>query len=217
MDKSYLLHNLTFTSDFIQDEEGGFVMIGHENPIMKQAAKDICKNGGRVLNVGFGMGIIDSYIQEYNVNEHWIIEGHPQVQQKILNEGWGNKKNVKLIFQPWQEVLTKLPKFDGIYFDTYGENQVQFHEYVHNILNPKGIYSFFNNPNTAAEEFNYPYLALQEIIKSPIDEYWEKGPLNPEVFFRFNIDFTSIEVNPTHIAYFNPNKKTYWHPILTFK
>jgi spermidine synthase len=135
----------------------------------------------------------------------------------MLNEGWGNKKNVKLIFEPWQEVLTKLPKFDGIYFDTYGENQVPFHEYVHNILNPKGIYSFFNNLDTAAEEFNYPYLALQEIIKSPIDEYWEKGPLNPEVFFRFNINFTSIEIDPTHIAYFNPNKKTYWHPVLTFK
>ena len=64
--------------------------------------------------------------------------------------------------------MHKLPKFDGIYFDTYGENQVPFHEYVHNILNFKGIYSFFNNPNTAQEEFNYPYLALQEIIKSPI-------------------------------------------------
>jgi hypothetical protein len=217
MSQSYLHQNLNITQDLIVDEKGGLVMMEFERPIMKQAAQDVCKYGGDILNVGFGMGIIDSYIEEYSINTHWIIEAHPQVQQKILDEGWGEKKHVKLIFQPWQEVLHTLPKFDGIYFDTYGENQVPFHQYVHNILKPKSIYSFFNNPNADLEEFNYPYLTLQDYLQSPIPEYYEKGPLYPEVFFRFNINFTPVKINPLPGNYFHPKKKIYWHPVLTFK
>ena len=54
---------------------------------MKQAAKTICKNGGRVLNIGFGLGIIDTFIQEEGVEEHWIVESNPTVLQKMKNDG----------------------------------------------------------------------------------------------------------------------------------
>ena len=216
--KPYFQQNLQYTQDLLIDENGKFVMMEWERPIMKKAAEDICKNGGDILNVGFGMGIIDSYIEEHSINSHWIIEAHPEVQKKILDDGWGEKKHVKLIFQPWQEVLDKLPKFDGIYFDTWSEDQTNFDQYVPNILKPKGIYSFFNNPTSHNEEFNYPYLALQQYIQSPVNEFYEKGPASPERFYKFNIKFSSIKVDPPkNNGYFNPNKTTYWHPILTFK
>jgi hypothetical protein len=137
--KPYFQQNLQYTQDLLIDENGKFVMMEWERPIMKKAAEDICKNGGDILNVGFGMGIIDSYIEEHSINSHWIIEAHPEVQKKILDEGWGEKKHVKLIFQPWQEVLDKLPKFDGIYFDTWDEDQNPFNEYISYILKPKGV------------------------------------------------------------------------------
>jgi hypothetical protein len=39
-------------------------MMGWETPLMEQHAAAICgQGGGHYLNVGFGLGIIDTYIQ----------------------------------------------------------------------------------------------------------------------------------------------------------
>ena len=120
------------------------IMMGWEDPIMKDAANLICKDGGKILNVGFGLGIIDNYIQSHNVKEHWIIEAHPQVQFKMTEEGWDKKENVTLIFDDWRNVLNELPKFDGIYFDTWKESLDLFHKIVPNILKPGGKYTYFS-------------------------------------------------------------------------
>tara|TARA_R110001599_G_scaffold68249_5_gene192402 strand:+ start:3791 stop:4342 length:552 start_codon:yes stop_codon:yes gene_type:complete len=120
------------------------VMMGWEDPIMKDAASLICHNKGRILNVGFGLGLIDTYIQSHNVDEHWIIEAHPNVQNKMKKDGWDKKSNVICLFDKWQNVLDKLPKFDGIYFDTWKELLDPFHEIVPNILKPGGKYTYFS-------------------------------------------------------------------------
>ena len=54
------------------DSAGNFVMMEWERSIMKSQAKTVTSKGGRVLNVGFGMGIIDNYISQENIDEHWI-------------------------------------------------------------------------------------------------------------------------------------------------
>ena len=41
---------------------------------MKETSDILCSNGGSVLNVGFGLGIIDTYIRNHNPKEHHIIE-----------------------------------------------------------------------------------------------------------------------------------------------
>jgi hypothetical protein len=109
-------------------------------------------SGGRsVLNVGFGMGIIDGALQkrmqQHPGCRHTIIEAHPAVYEKMLQDGWGSKEGVTILFGRWQDVL-KLPDhqnpdaadatvanssekksaaakwdgrpFDGVFFDTYG-------------------------------------------------------------------------------------------------
>ena len=218
MGKSYFKQNLRYTQDVLVDENNLNVMMEWERPIMKQAAFDICKNGGDILNVGFGMGIIDSYIQEYPIKSHTIIEGHPDVQKKIIADGWAKKPNVILIFDQWQNVIDNLPKYDGIYFDTWAENQIPFDEKVPNILKPNGIYSFFNSPTNAGEEFVYPYTPLQKILKSPIPEYYYKGPASPERFYKFDITFSFVKVDPPKKnGYHHPSKKDYWSPLLTLK
>ena len=66
MSKPYIQQTLTYTEDGrLMDETGQAVMMDWERPIMEQAAKVITRNGGRVLNVGFGMGIIDTEIEKY--------------------------------------------------------------------------------------------------------------------------------------------------------
>jgi type IV protein arginine methyltransferase len=115
---------------------------------MKRHAEVICKNGGDILNIGFGLGIIDTFIQQHdNIKSHTIIEAHPDVYQYMIDNGWDKKKNVKIIFGRWQKVLKQLDKYDGIFFDTYSEfyeDMKMFHKVLADYLKPNGIYSYFN-------------------------------------------------------------------------
>ena len=138
--KEYHNEKLTYTKQGdLLDSKGLPVMMEWERDIMEHDASIICKNGGDILNVGFGLGIIDNYIQSYNPNSHWIIESHPDVYNKIVKDGWLDKPNVNVIFKTWQEVLEDLPKFDGIYFDTWNEDQFLFDAYANRILKEGGI------------------------------------------------------------------------------
>jgi len=161
--KPYLNQKLTITPEGeIFDEEGYGVMMGFEKPLMKKTAEVICANNGDILNVGYGMGLIDNYIQSYNSNSHWIIEAHPQIKEKMCKEGWLKKPNVKCIFTKWQNVLPYLPKFDGIYIDTYGESMLDFIKNAHKLLKPNGIFSFFYNPFSPEELINSTFGALEQ-------------------------------------------------------
>ena len=141
----YLNNKVYFMKDNrLLDQKAQPVMMGWEDPIMKDAASLICHNKGKILNVGFGLGLIDTYIQSYDVDEHWIIEAHPDVQNKMIKDRWDKKSNVTCLFDKWQNVLDKLPKFDGIYFDTWKELLDPFHEIVPNILKPGGKYTYWS-------------------------------------------------------------------------
>jgi hypothetical protein len=145
--KPYKDQKLTYSSDGrLLDEYGNAVMMEWERPIMKKSAEVICRNGGKVLNVGFGMGIIDSYIQEQNITEHWIIEPHIDVYRKMFDDGWHLKPKVKILFGDWQWYFKYLPMFDGIYFDTWEDDGGDFLMKVRSILKENGIFSYFNNP-----------------------------------------------------------------------
>lgn len=61
---SYLLQPLTFEQDKVLDSNGEAVMMAWEKPLMLAHANLLCQNGGHVLNVGFGMGLVDEAIQQ---------------------------------------------------------------------------------------------------------------------------------------------------------
>ncbi len=165
--KPYREQKLQYTNDGrLLDENGNAVMMDWEKPIMEKSAEIICKNGGRVLNVGFGMGIIDSFIQTYEIKEHWIIEPHIDVYIKMLQDGWHLKPNVKILFGDWQFYFKYLPLFDGIYFDTWEEDTADFFKYVPNIMKDDGVFCYFNNPR--GDEKQLHLLERDSIIFS----YW---------------------------------------------
>ena len=190
MEKGYLETDLTYTSDGnLLDEYGRFVMMEWEKDWMQESAKVICKNGGDILNIGFGMGLIDSFIQQHNPKSHWIIEPHPIVFDKIKKDGWLNKENVNVLFSKWQDVIDDLPQFDGIYIDTWKDNGFYdlFLPKLHKILKPNGIFSFWNrdtNLNSLIEiknilksdfDINYVEINLSNI---PKQQYWSKSNKN---------------------------------------
>ena len=76
--------------DKILDEEGDAVMMEWERPLMQEHADLLCgpKSGHKagncaILNIGFGMGIFDSYVQSHRPKNHTIVEAHPAIQKKV--------------------------------------------------------------------------------------------------------------------------------------
>jgi protein arginine N-methyltransferase 2 len=49
--------------DKLLDEDDRGVMMEWERPLMRAHAEVVCQTKGDVLNVGFGMGIVDGFIQ----------------------------------------------------------------------------------------------------------------------------------------------------------
>jgi len=137
------------------DDDNDAVMMEWERPLMNAHANILTHDGTnkkRVLNIGFGLGIIDTALQSYEPSLHVIIEAHPTVYDKMVKDGWTTKENVRVMFGRWQDELPKLieegVEFDGIFYDTYGEHFTDledFHELMAKVLQkPDGIYSFFN-------------------------------------------------------------------------
>ncbi|XP_059459628.1 protein arginine N-methyltransferase 2 [Corylus avellana] len=147
LDGVYLEDRVTFSEDKLMDSDSKAVMMAWEKPLMEAHAKAVCSGGGHILNIGFGMGLVDTAIQQYAPAMHTIVEAHPEVYERMLRTGWGKKDNVKIIFGRWQDVLSQLESYDGIFFDTYGEyyeDLREFHQHLPVLLKPGGIYSFFN-------------------------------------------------------------------------
>jgi protein arginine N-methyltransferase 2 len=127
----YLRQRLQYTEDgqSLLDQDQDAVMMEWERPLMKAHAQIMMEEGRRrVLNVGFGMGIIDSALQEYQPDMHIIIEAHPDVYRRMLQDGWDRKPNVRLCFGRWQDVVPHLIaeqiKVDSIFFDTVSSTWV---------------------------------------------------------------------------------------------
>jgi type IV protein arginine methyltransferase len=113
--ESYLESRVSFSEERVMDAESKAVMMAWERPLMEAHARAVCSGSGcKVLNIGFGMGIVDEAIQRYEPEEHTIVEAHPDVYARMLKLGWGEKKNVRIVFGRWQDVMLQLGSYDGM-------------------------------------------------------------------------------------------------------
>lgn len=60
----YLRQKVRYEGGNLLDAQGEAVMMTWEKPLMLAHANLICQNGGDILNVGFGLGLVDEAIQE---------------------------------------------------------------------------------------------------------------------------------------------------------
>ena len=107
----YVEREIHYTDDGRLMDGSYAIMMDWEKPVMEFQAEQICRNGGNVLNVGFGMGFIDDAIERYDIKGHTIIELHPGVQDEILKRGWAKKEHVKLLFGDWRKFLQSRCRF----------------------------------------------------------------------------------------------------------
>lgn len=188
-EQDYLEADLAFTGDELLLPDGFEVMMEWERPIMERSAEIVCHNHGDVLNVGFGMAIIDTAIQKQGATNHTIIEAHPQVIARA--EAWaGDKTGVTIIPSTWQTALDRLPCFDGIYFDTLMPPMIPFLRHAPTILKPGGVFLYFQMmvqfENLEAMigsglQFGYEALAFDEI---PENRYYRLNERDADGRFR---------------------------------
>jgi len=146
--KNYIDRNVIYGNDKLMDESDDAVMMKWETPLMEAHAGVLCpKEGLDVLNIGFGMGIVDTAIQNRKPRTHTIVEAHGGVLKKIYREGWDKKDGITIVPGRWQDVMHELKTYDAVFFDTYGEyydDMREFHSWLPKILRKGGVYSFFN-------------------------------------------------------------------------
>lgn len=189
-----------YVGDKLINEKGQSVMMGWEKPIMEKVANLITQKGGSVLNIGFGMGIIDTYIQNLGPSNHTIIEPHPDVIEYIKSNGWLDKNNVTFVFDKWQNVIETVGKFDGIYLDTWYDDRVPYvKNLIDNCLNVGGVFSMWHN-----------YQEFKDVVDTLDDKY--------EVSYRYiennNLIVSAEEQFENGGFYINPNLKKVVIPIV---
>lgn len=151
-------------------------------------AEQVTKNGGDILEIGFGMGITSTHIQNYKINSHTIIEIHPQIYDMALN--WKeNRKNTSIetdvILGDWKDIIPTLDKkYDGILYDAgFGH---YFLNTIKNICNQGCVVNFFKNTSFDDNFFELIPIKLTEedMNTCPYSKQAQKYSMNN---FTYNI------------------------------
>lgn len=107
------------------DVDGGLVMAAWENDIMEKTVDLLCDGmspGFTVLNIGFGLGIIDGLFQKHKPSRHVIVEAHQDAIAFARQSGWDTIDGVELMHSKWEDVISQLGDFDIVYWDTYAQD-----------------------------------------------------------------------------------------------
>ena len=170
---SYIDKTLIFELDKIYFTEEGTqleVMMNWEDSLMSASAAYVCGNGGDILEIGFGMGISAGYIQSHSISSHTIIENHPQIITKA-QEWASGKSNVTIVSDSWYNVKDNLSTYDGIFYDTYGdENNTNFSSSLSSLMKVGGKATWWNDIPTGSNEYNIPDVEYDAIEVSYVED-----------------------------------------------
>lgn len=179
---------------------GHSIMESWETPYMKMLASIVTRNGGTILEVGYGLGLACNFIEKNSrVRSHSIVEFHPDVMEKCRGNGF---KKINLLEGFWEDILPKLESesFDGILFDIYPldkeENKNSYFPYfeeAYRLLKEGGVLTYYSD-----ECRNFSKLHLKKLKEAGFTK----------------IEFKICKVNPTKECNYW-DKKTILAPIIT--
>jgi guanidinoacetate N-methyltransferase len=113
----------------IDDQE---VMQSWERPLMRRLAELVTAGSGDVLEIGFGMGISATFIEDLRPRSHTVIEMNADVARRA--RAWAAvrpDRDIEIVEASWQEALPGLGLFDGILWDAFPTSD---DEYVQSVL-----------------------------------------------------------------------------------
>jgi guanidinoacetate N-methyltransferase len=179
------------------------VMETWEREYMKRLASVAASKPGRVLEVGFGMGISASFLQGYEIEKHVIIEANSGVYELLASFARKARQKVVPISGFWQDVTPALPdgSFSAILFDTYplaeGEihrNHFSFFKEAYRLLEKGGVLTYYSD-----EARNYSRAHRRALMQAgfrdiqghvcPVEpppdcQYWKESTLLVPVVFK---------------------------------
>ena len=197
----YLRSALTYSEGKLIDEDRNGVMMAWETDIMRRSVDALLPErpaGKRILNIGFGMGIIDTMFADTKPSKHHIVEAHPDVLEHLsgpeskFGSQWERSGPEEGAFRVlggrWQDVLQGLlgegEVYDAIYFDTFGEDYSQlklfFTELIPGLLDSEGRFGFFNGLGADRRICYDVYTRVAELHLSDagLDVDWEVIPVD---------------------------------------
>lgn len=198
---AYLQQRLHFEEGRLLDETRRGVMMGWEAPLMAKHAESLTPmSGADVLNIGFGLGLVDGFLERQNPRSHTIIEAHPDVLAEMDRCRWPAKPGVVIHKGAWQDIVGHLEpgSFDAIFFDTYEESYADmrdFESHLPRLLRPGGRFSFFNGMASYNIFFHAVYCRMAQ------DDLRALG---------FTCDFLPVEVGPLLDSTWRGIAKRYW-------
>jgi hypothetical protein len=152
-----------------------------EKYLMTKLAEIVTKNGGDILEIGFGMHLSADAIQSNpNVTSHTIIEIHPVQYERALE--WAKLQKIKttVILGDWIELLplTNM-KFDGVLHDTHLDPNIpKFLDYIVDNCKKGTIVGFFEY-----QKFDLRFNGYRVTIPK---EDWETIPYKNNIYYKDN-------------------------------
>ena len=172
---SYISQSLIFESDKITYTNHNLhtveVMMDWEAPIMSASAAYVCKEGGDILEIGFGMGISATYIQSHTINSHTIIENHPDIITKA--QAWAaDKSNVTIIEGSWFDIKDTLSTYDGLFYDTWGDlNNTDIWTLMPSFMKPGGKATWWGSHEELSRGFDNVTFDIYN-VNPPTNQYF---------------------------------------------
>lgn len=117
---------------------------------------------------------------------------------QMREDGWEDKPNVRVIHGRWQDAVPQLEQYDGIFFDTFGEDYEdlrEFQNHLVHLLKPDGLYSYFNG--LSADNVFY-HMVSCEVVKC---ELAAQG---------LAVSFVSLPINVSDPAIWQGILNKYW-------
>ncbi|MFJ7996522.1 class I SAM-dependent methyltransferase [Streptomyces sp. NPDC096310] len=121
-------------ADYHDDQlliEGQQVMQDWEERLMHRMAERVTATHGDILEIGFGLGLSATFIEEQGVRSHTIVEYNDGVLDKARR--WAAERpgsDIELLRGHWQAALPRLGDFDGILWDAFPTSEAEFDQYV---------------------------------------------------------------------------------------
>ncbi len=182
--EDYLQSQLRFQDGRILDDSNNGVMMAWETDIMKRTADLLApKQGLRILNIGHGMGIVDTFFQEKEPIAHHIVEAHPAVLARMKKDGWYERPDVTIHEGRWQDIVPQIMEqgilFDAIYFDTFAEDYKALRDFfsdsIIGLLDDGGKWGFFNGLGADRQICYdvYGKVVEMDLFEAGFDTEWE--------------------------------------------